>query len=103
MNILANFVRLLGCLAEPYMPSFSAKLYELLNIKYDFEQSRLLKTIIDYIKTNPENSHMFLLKLPLINYGTVIREPLPLFKKSKYIFSNLVNEEEVEEFKKIYG
>jgi methionyl-tRNA synthetase len=94
-NILLNFVRLLGSLAEPYMPSFSAKLYEILNINYDEAQSKLIKTINEFISKNNENSHMFLIKLNLISEGHEIRDPLPLFKK--------ISEEEVAEFKKIYG
>jgi methionyl-tRNA synthetase len=95
MHILVNFVRLLGCLAEPYMPSFSAKLYELLNITYDDIQAKLLKTIRDFINTNKDNSHLFLLKLSLVKEDQEIKDPLPLFKK--------ISEEEVVEFKKIYG
>ena len=95
VHILANFVRLLGSLAEPYMPSFSAKLYELLNIIYDDSQAILLKSIRDYINTNKENGYMFLVKLGLVKEDQEIKDPLPLFKK--------INEEEVLEFKKIYG
>jgi methionyl-tRNA synthetase len=95
MHILVNFCRFLGCLAEPYMPSFSAKLYEILRITYDEEQSTILKTIWSFIEQNPENGHMFLLKLEFLKEGHVINDPLPLFRK--------ITEEETENYKKIYG
>lgn len=93
--MLLNFVRLIGCLAEPYIPSFSAKLYEILNIKYNEEEGKLLKKISSFITNNPENAHMFLLKLNLIPEGHVSNEPLPLFK--------LISQKEVDEWKIRYG
>jgi methionyl-tRNA synthetase len=95
MHILINFCRFLGCLAEPYMPSFSAKLYEILGIVYEEKQSTLLKTIWTFIEQNPENSHMFLLKLDFLAEGHLINDPLPLFRK--------ITEEETEQYKKTYG
>jgi len=77
------------------MPSFSAKLYEILNLKYDEEEVTLLKRIIEFSQNNKENAYMFMIKLNLVKEGQEIREPLPLFKK--------ISEEEVAEFKKIYG
>ena len=77
------------------MPAFSAKLYEILNLSYDENQSLLLSTIKTFINSNNENAHMFLVKLSLLKTGQEIREPLPLFKK--------ISEEEVAEFKKTYG
>jgi methionyl-tRNA synthetase len=95
VHILLNFVRLLGCLGEPFMPAFSAKLYEIMNIKYDESQSLLLSSINSFISTNNDNAYMFLLKLSLITPDSEIKDPLPLFKK--------ISEEETIEFKKIYG
>lgn len=95
MHILINFCRLLGCLAEPYMPSFSAKLYEILKISYDEEQSKLLRTICTFIEENGENGNMFLIKLDFLKDGHSIVDPLPLFRK--------ITEEEIAEYKKIYG
>ncbi len=95
MNILINFCRLLGALAEPYMPSFSAKLYEILRIPYDEEQSKLLKTIWNYIENNDGNAQMFLIKLNFLKEGHLINDPLPLFRK--------ITEEEIEQYKNIYG
>jgi methionyl-tRNA synthetase len=88
-------VRLLGCLAEPFMPSFSAKLYEILNITYNNDEVKLLERILTFTDTNKENAWSFLLKLDLLKEDHEINEPLPLFKK--------ISEDEVAEFKKIYG
>lgn len=95
MHILVNLSRFLACLAEPYMPSFSAKLYEILRLTYDEDQSRLLKTITSFIDENPENSYLFLIKLDFLKDGHLINDPLPLFRK--------ITEEEIEQNKKIYG
>jgi len=86
MNILVNVIRLLGCLAEPYMPSFSAKLYEILNIKYDDKNSLLLKEIIN-------NNFEFI--LTLVEEGHKINDPLPLFKE--------IPDESTKEFKSKFG
>jgi len=77
------------------MPSFSAKLYEILRLTYDEDQSRLLKTITSFIDENPENSYLFLIKLDFLKDGHLINDPLPLFRK--------ITEEEIEQNKKIYG
>jgi methionyl-tRNA synthetase len=95
MHILINFCRFLGCLAEPYMPSFSAKLYEILRIPYEEEESKLLRTIWSFIEENGENANMFLIKLDFLKEGHSINDPLPLFRK--------ITEEEIAEYKKIYG
>ncbi len=73
MNILINVIRLIGCLAEPYMPSFSAKLYEIMNVKYNEVNSVILKAIVS-------NSFEFI--VTLVSEGHKINEPLPLFKQS---------------------
>lgn len=73
MNVLINVIRLIGCLAEPYMPSLSAKLYEIMNVKYDEKSSVLLKELVS-------NDYEFI--LTLVEEGHKINEPHPLFKKS---------------------
>jgi len=73
---LINVIRVIGCLAEPYMPSFSAKLYEIMNIKYDEKSSVLLGEIV-------KNNFEFI--LTLVQPGHKLNEPLPLFKNSKII------------------
>ncbi len=58
--LMVNFVRLLGCLAEPYMPSFSAKLYELINSKYDENSTKLLKSFHEVIEDQGRFDGLFL-------------------------------------------
>jgi hypothetical protein len=77
------------------MPAFSAKLYEIMNINYDENQSALLGTINSFISSNSETAYMFLLKLSLVTASNEIKDPLPLFKK--------ISEEEISELKNIYG
>ena len=74
------------------MPSFSAKLYEILNIKYDGNEPILLKVIDDFIEKNKEKEYEFLIKADLIKVGNAINKPLPLFKR--------ISESECEDFKK---
>ena len=90
--VLCSFIRFLGAIAEPFMPSFSAKLYEILNIKYDGNEPILLKVIDDFIEKNKEKEYEFLIKADLIKVGNVINKPLPLFKR--------ISESECEDFKK---
>ncbi len=115
--LMMNFVRLVGCIAEPYMPSFSAKLYELINLKYDENASILLKEFSLIIENQDKFDEMF---LNLVKSDSEILDPLPLFKESKFfshfyshffsyffflffLFLILVTPEEIKEFKKIYG
>ncbi len=81
--LMVNFVRLLGCLAEPYMPSFSAKLYELINSKYDENSTKLLKSFHEVIEDQGRFDGLF---LKLVEEDKDIMDPLPLFKESKFIF-----------------
>jgi len=83
--LMVNFVRLLGCLAEPYMPSFSAKLYELIDLKYDDYAAKLLKTFNEVIEDQGRFDVLF---LKLVGEDKDIVDPLPLFKESKDIFIN---------------
>ena len=78
MFILANFLRLLGCLAEPYMPAFSAKLYEIMNVKYDEESLKYLYHVNQIIEKQEDKFLLYLIKS-----GQVFNESLPLFKTSK--------------------
>ena len=63
------------------MPPFSAKLYEIVNIKYEGEHCTLLKIMSDFIEANKENDYMFLVKTGVVQEGKAINAPLPLFKK----------------------
>ena len=93
--ILNNFLRFLGALAEPYMPSFSAKLYEIMNVKYEGDSLKLLGILNDYIENNPNDSILFLVKNNLIEEGHSINHPKPLFKN--------ISQEENEAFKKQFS
>ena len=79
--ILNAFLRLLGALAEPFMPSFSAKLYEIMNVKYEGDALKILGLINTFIEANPDDSFLFLVKMKLIEQGQVINQPKPLFKE----------------------
>ena len=71
----------MGALAEPFMPSFSAKLYEIMNVKYEGDSLKILGIINDFIEKNPSDAFNFLSKNKLIEEGQVINKPKPLFKE----------------------
>ena len=86
LHVLCAFVRFIGALAEPFMPSFSAKLYEIMNVKYEGRETTLYESIYNYITENKDKEdYLFLMKLNLVCEGQQITNPLPLFKKSKFI------------------
>lgn len=86
--VLCALSRFIGAIGEPFMPSFSAKLYEIMNIQYTGKECTILKTIVDFMEANKENDHMFLIKAGLIEEGKAINTPLPLFKKSNLYYFN---------------
>lgn len=79
--LMMNFVRLIGCIAEPYMPSFSAKLYELISLKYDEKACTFLKDIFAVVENQDTFDKMF---FNLVKEDSQILDPLPLFKESKF-------------------
>ena len=79
--ILNAFLRFIGALAEPFMPSFSAKLYEIMNIKYEGNSLKILEIINDFIEKKTDDSYLFLVKTNLIEEGKSINKPKPLFKE----------------------
>ncbi len=89
--ILNAFLRLVGALAEPFMPSFSAKLYEIMNIKYDGDSLKLLGIISEFIEKNPDDASFFFIKTKLVDEEHAINQPKPLFKE--------ISHEENEAFK----
>ena len=93
--ILNSFLRFIGALAEPFIPSFSAKLYEIMNIKYDGDSLKILGIINDFIEKNPDDAINFLVKNKLVEEGHAINKPKPLFKE--YIHEE--NEAYKERFK----
>ena len=89
--ILNAFIRFLGALAEPFIPSFSAKLYEILNIKYEGDSLKLLGIINEFIEKNPNDAIFFLQKINSIEEGHAINKAKPLFKE--------ITQEETNAFK----
>ena len=89
--ILNAFLRFLGALAEPFMPSFSAKLYEIMNVKYEGDALKILGIIEEYIEKNPSDEIGFLIKTNLIKEGQNINKPKPLFRE--------ISQKEMEDFK----
>jgi methionyl-tRNA synthetase len=72
MFVAANVLKLVGVLMEPYMPSFSAKLYEQMGLQ-PTESVGVLKTIAEGGPT---------IILTLVPAGTHIGSPQPIFKTS---------------------
>jgi len=89
--ILNAFLRLIGALAEPFMPSFSAKLYEIMNVKYEGDSLRILGIIEEFLEKNPNDEIGFLTKTNLIKEGHSINKPKPLFR--------VISQSETEAFK----
>jgi len=92
---LNAFLRFIGALAEPFIPSFSAKLYELMNIKYEGDSLKILGIINEFIEKNPDEAMFFLVKIKLVEEGQAINKPKPLFKE----ISNEENNAFKERFK----
>ena len=89
--IFNAFLRLIGALAEPFMPSFSAKLYEIMNIKYEGDSLNILGLLYEFLEKNPNDEIGFLTKTNLIKEGHSINIPKPLFKE--------ISQQETEAFK----
>ena len=79
--ILISFLRLIGALAEPFMPSFSAKLYEIMNVKYEGDSLTILGILEQFLEKNPDDEIGFLVKTNLAKEGQKINKPKPLFKE----------------------
>ena len=89
--IMNSFLRLIGALAEPFMPSFSAKLYEIMNVKYEGDGLKILGIIDEYLEKNPKDEFGFLTKTGLVKEGQAINKPKPLFRE--------ISQNETEAFK----
>ena len=79
--ILNSFIRFIGALAEPFMPSFSAKIYEIMNIKYEGNSERILGLINEFIENNPEEGIYFLIKMKIVEENQLINKSQPLFRE----------------------
>lgn len=98
MNTLTNVFILLCAILEPFIPTFSAKIYEMFNWKRGEKEETLLGSI--YKEGNCKSI------LNIIPKGHIIQEPFAIFRESKkihIIIFNIVPAEEIEALKKKYG
>lgn len=86
LNIILNVLRFICAILEPFIPSFSAKIYEQLNL----ERTKEDETLIGYLRGKPSETLLTLLKP-----GHHINEPSPVFKQ--------ITDEQIEEWRKIYA
>jgi methionyl-tRNA synthetase len=93
--VFCCLIRLIGVIMEPFMPSFSAKLYELMNVKYEGKELYLLKTLNDYINNTKDQPELFIVKCGLVSEGQPLNAPHPLFKK--------ITDDEIKGFKQTFG
>lgn len=77
MTVLITCVRFIAAIAEPFIPSFSAKIYEIMNIKYDDSCQTLLST---FIGANFKERF-----IGLVKSGDKVNECAPLFAASKFL------------------
>lgn len=86
-----NALRLLCAMLEPFIPSFSAKVYEqmrLINEKGEHIAERD-ETLLQFVKGHPERIN------ELVPAGHQIGEPQPIFRE--------IAPEEIEKWKKAFG
>jgi len=84
MNIAMQALNLLASMLEPFMPSFSAKLYEQMNLK----RTQLHETLLKHVKESKDIIYK------LVSAGHQISEPKPIFRE--------ISDQEMEELKKKY-
>lgn len=90
VNTGINALRLLCAMLEPFIPSFSAKVYEQMNLLNERgERSERDETLLQYVYGNPSRI------AGLIKAGHQIGEPQPIFRE---IFP-----QEVEVWKQAFG
>ena len=86
LYIIINALRLLGAIFEPFIPSFSAKLYEQLNIQRTEKDEVLLEAAkgksVDFL-------------LSLVPSGHTINQPQPIFKQ--------ISDEDCQNWRKMFG
>jgi len=86
LNVLLNALRFLSGMLEPFIPSFSAKIYETLNLVRT-EQD---ETLIGDLRGKPAD-----ILLTLLKPGHEIKVPNPIFKQ--------ISEEQCEEWRKKFA
>jgi methionyl-tRNA synthetase len=85
MNTCIQSINLLAGMLEPFMPSFSAKVYEQMNIK----RTLLHETLYEFLKKDSKNIEI------LVPTGHKIGEPQPIFRE--------ISNEEMENWKKQFA
>lgn len=84
--ITINALRLLGAIFEPFIPSFSAKLYEQMNVQRTEKDEVLLESAkiksVDFI-------------LSLVPAGHTINQPTPIFKN--------ISDEDVQKWRTMFS
>uniref|UniRef100_A0A7S3N2G1 methionine--tRNA ligase n=1 Tax=Strombidium inclinatum TaxID=197538 RepID=A0A7S3N2G1_9SPIT len=85
MNTAIQVTQVLAAMMEPYMPSFSAKIYHQLALK----RTETHDVLFEFLTGHPERMES------LIPGGHKIGEPQPIFRE--------ISEEEMESLKKRYG
>ena len=73
--VIANLIRLIGAIFEPFMPSFSAKIYYTLGLKRTENDERYIEYLLE---ANDQN-----ILVKLLPSGQVLNKPVPLFAESK--------------------
>ena len=87
VNTGVNGLRLLAAMLEPFMPSFSAKVYEQMNLLAN--RTERDEKLFEWISGHPERI------LQLIPSGHTISEPAPIFRE--------ITQAEVDEWRKRFG
>ena len=73
MNVAMNALMLVCIILEPFMPSFSAKVYEQMAVKRELKHETAIETLLK----DPNSV------LQLIEAGHVIGNPEPIFREIK--------------------
>ena len=85
MNTCVQAMQLLAGMLEPFMPSFSAKVYEQMNIK----RTQMHETLYEFLKSDPKRIE------ELVPANHQIGDPQPIFRE--------ISNEEMEKWKKQFA
>jgi methionyl-tRNA synthetase len=83
LGVLANLIRFLSLLFEPFMPSFAAKINYILGRENRNQEDDVL---IEILVSGNEHS-----LLKLLPPGQTLNKPVPLFEQSLYFLLFLTN------------
>jgi len=84
-NIVIQAMHLLAAMFEPFMPSFSAKVYEQMNVK----RTATHEVLYEHLKDHPERL------ATLVPVGHEIGDPQPIFRE--------ISEDEMNKWKAQFG